>query len=73
MTGTALGFSRSTRKSDFDGKEVKPMRMTELIELACKIISTIYPILKDIYKAAKMKKAACDLAHHKRKTFKRKA
>lgn len=42
---------------------VRPVRWAEAVNLVCNLIRTLYPILKDLL----MKKAACDLDHHKRK------
>lgn len=43
------------------------MRMMELINCICNVIRAMYPILKDALILSRKKKAACDVADHKRK------
>lgn len=43
------------------------MRMMELINCICNVVSAAYPIIQDMMRNSKKKKAACDVEDHKRK------
>jgi len=43
------------------------MRMMELVNCICNVVSAAYPIIRDMMCNSKKKKAACDGRDHKRK------